>query len=272
MWPETDTKSYTLTERAGHVFAGGSTRLLAGMAPRPVYINQGQATYIHGVAGNAIFDLTNNFASLIHRHDRPEMVAAVTERVARGTCFTLPTPTDVKLAEFLLGRLTDADRLRFLNSGTETVMMALHAARAHSGQPVNAKVEGAHHGMYDRGGAARACRPNGRRVGRPGAGLLRRDPSDAGIRRRAAPGLRHAGRGADLRRGGVAPSRVPGRRASMAETCGRSTTIARTPGGSSAPADDSTSARPAAARRLSGAVWREVHLYRYDKERSRPLR
>lgn len=149
MWPETDTKSFELTERARRVFSGGSTRLLAWLEPYPIYISHGQGAYIHDVDGNAIFDLTNNFASLIHGHAHPEIVAAVTERVAQGTCFTLPTPTDVELAELLLGRLTGADRVRFLNSGTEAVMMAIRAARAYTGRPMIAKVEGAYHGMYD---------------------------------------------------------------------------------------------------------------------------
>lgn len=149
MWPETDTQSYALTERARRVFAGGSTRLLSWIDPYPVYISHGSGAYIHDVDGNAIFDLTNNFASLIHGHAHPRIVAAVTGRVAQGTCFTLPTPTDVELAEVLLERLPGADRIRFLNSGTEAVMMAIRAARAYAGRPMIAKVEGAYHGMYD---------------------------------------------------------------------------------------------------------------------------
>ena len=149
MWPDQDTQSYALTERARAVFAGGSTRLLAWLDPYPIYLSSGEGAYVRDVDGNSYFDLTNNFASLIHGHAHPRIVAAVTERVAQGTCFTLPTPADVELAELLLERLEGADKIRFLNSGTEAVMMAIRAARAHTGRPMIAKVEGAYHGMYD---------------------------------------------------------------------------------------------------------------------------
>ena len=149
MWPDQDTQSYALTERAHEVFAGGSTRLLAWLDPYPIYLSSGEGAYVKDVDGNSYFDLTNNFASLIHGHAHPRIVAAVTERVAQGSCFTLPTPADVELAELLLQRLEGADKIRFLNSGTEAVMMAIRAARAHTGRPMIAKVEGAYHGMYD---------------------------------------------------------------------------------------------------------------------------
>lgn len=149
MWPDQNTQSYVLSQRAHHVFAGGSTRLLAWLDPYPIYLSRGEGAYVHDVDGNPYFDLTNNFASLIHGHAHPRIVAAVTERVAQGTCFTLPTPADVELAELLLQRLEGADKIRFLNSGTEAVMMAIRAARAYTGRPMIAKVEGAYHGMYD---------------------------------------------------------------------------------------------------------------------------
>ena len=53
------------------------------------------------------------------------------------------------LAELLAARLPSVDQLRFANSGTEAVMMALKAARAFTGRPKIAKCEGAYHGSYD---------------------------------------------------------------------------------------------------------------------------
>jgi glutamate-1-semialdehyde 2,1-aminomutase len=42
-----------------------------------------------------------------------------------------------------------AERVRFTNSGSEAVMMAIKAARAWTGRPKIAKFEGAYHGSYD---------------------------------------------------------------------------------------------------------------------------
>ena len=149
MWPETNSRSFQLTARAKQVFAGGSTRLLSWLDPYPIYLERGEGAYIYDVDGQRYFDLTNNFASLIHGHAHPEIMARVGAQLAKGTCFTLPTAHDVILGELLLERLQGADKIRFLNSGTEAVMMALRAARAYTGKPLIAKIEGAYHGMYD---------------------------------------------------------------------------------------------------------------------------
>ena len=49
----------------------------------------------------------------------------------------------------LASRLPSVEQVRFANSGTEAVMMALKAARAFTGRPKIAKCEGAYHGSYD---------------------------------------------------------------------------------------------------------------------------
>ena len=69
--------------------------------------------------------------------------------MALGSAFGLPTESEVELAELLASRLPSVEQVRFTNSGTEAVMMALKAARAFTGRPKIAKCEGAYHGSYD---------------------------------------------------------------------------------------------------------------------------
>ena len=90
----------------------------------------------------------------------------------------MPTESEIELAELLASRLPSVDQVRFTNSGTEAVMMALKAARAFTGRPKIAKCEGAYHGSYDyaevsldptpeAGAATRRCRspmPRARRT------------------------------------------------------------------------------------------------------------
>ena len=56
---------------------------------------------------------------------------------------------EIALAELLCARVKSVDRVRFCDSGTEAVMLALKAARARTGRARIAKIEGAYHGMYD---------------------------------------------------------------------------------------------------------------------------
>jgi glutamate-1-semialdehyde 2,1-aminomutase len=149
MWPSEDSHSAEIFARAKQVLPGGISRLLTWVDPYPIYAKRGAGAYIEDVDGVWRFDLLNNFASLIHGHAHPAIIAAVGEVVANGTCFAFPTEQEIELAELLCARVASVDRVRFCNSGTEAVMIALKAARAHTGRHRIAKIEGAYHGMYD---------------------------------------------------------------------------------------------------------------------------
>src|SRR6185503_18288538 len=78
-----------------------------------------------------------------------KIVEAATKRLAKGASFPLPTPEEIELAALLVDRLPSVERVRFTNSGSEAVMMAIKAARGFTGRPKIAKFEGAYHGSYD---------------------------------------------------------------------------------------------------------------------------
>jgi len=55
----------------------------------------------------------------------------------------------LRLAKLLVERIPGLEQVRFFNSGTEAVMMAIKAARAFTRRDRLAKIEGAYHGYYD---------------------------------------------------------------------------------------------------------------------------
>lgn len=61
----------------------------------------------------------------------------------------LATECEVAYAEHLCSRSPSFEKVRFMNSGTEAVMVTIKASRAFTGRPKIAKVEGAYHGAYD---------------------------------------------------------------------------------------------------------------------------
>ena len=148
-WPDRSSRSAHLYRRAAAVLPGGISRLQTWVDPYPIYARRGEGAYIVDVDGTRRLDLMNNFASLIHGHANPGVVAAATAAAAAGTCFAMPTEAEIAMAELLCGRVGSVDRVRFCNSGTEAVMIALKAARARTGRARIAKIEGAYHGMYD---------------------------------------------------------------------------------------------------------------------------
>src|SRR5262249_35977729 len=118
------------------------------MAPRPIYAAAGDGCWITDVDGDRRLDLLNNYTALIHGHAHPTVTRAASARLARGSSFPLPTAEEVELATLLVDRLPGVDQVRFTNSGSEAVMMAIKAARGFTGRPRIAKFEGA----YDSGG------------------------------------------------------------------------------------------------------------------------
>jgi glutamate-1-semialdehyde 2,1-aminomutase len=142
-------RSRELYERARKVMPGGNTRHSIALHPYPVYAASGAGCRVTDVEGEERIDFLNNFTSLILGHAHPEVTRAVQERVALGTAFTMPTETDVALAELLCERVPYVEQIRFCNSGSEAVMLAIKAARAFTGRHKIAKFEGAYHGIYD---------------------------------------------------------------------------------------------------------------------------
>lgn len=136
-------------DRALASLPGGNTRTTVFMQPYPIYAARGEGCRVWDVDGNEYIDCINNFTSLIHGHAHPVLVEAARQQLALGSAFGLPTASEIDLAELLASRLPSVDQVRFANSGTEAVMMALKAARAFTGRPKIAKCEGAYHGSYD---------------------------------------------------------------------------------------------------------------------------
>jgi len=148
-WAEPGSKSATLFARAQGVLPGGNSRTTVYMAPYPPYAAAGQGCWITDVEGDRRLDCLNNYTALIHGHAHPTIVEAATRRLALGASFPMPTPEEIDLAALLCERLPSAERVRFTNSGSEAVMIAVKGARAFTGRPKIAKFEGAYHGSYD---------------------------------------------------------------------------------------------------------------------------
>ncbi len=149
MYPESHPQSRELYARALNSLPGGNTRTTVFMKPFPIYAARGSGCRVWDVDGNEYIDCINNFTSLIHGHAHPALIEAATKQLALGSAFGMPTESEVDLAELLVARLPSVEQVRFANSGTEAVMMALKAARAYTGRPKIAKCEGAYHGSYD---------------------------------------------------------------------------------------------------------------------------
>ncbi|GAB2847095.1 aspartate aminotransferase family protein [Lentzea nigeriaca] len=143
------TASRDMYARARAVLPGGNSRTAVFSSPYPIYAASGNGSRVVDLDGTARIDFLNNSTTLVHGHAHPEIVAAIADAAARGTCFGLPTESEVLFAEALCSRNEAFEQARFTSSGTEAVMMAVQASRAHTGKAKIAKIAGAYHGAYD---------------------------------------------------------------------------------------------------------------------------
>lgn len=128
---------------------GGTTRTTTYFDPYPLYIERGEGCRIWDVDGTERIDMLGNYSAMILGHAHPKIVEAITRQAARGTGFAAANPYEVKLATLLCERVTSCERVRFCNSGTEATMFAMRLARACTGRPKIARIEGGYHGTHD---------------------------------------------------------------------------------------------------------------------------
>jgi glutamate-1-semialdehyde 2,1-aminomutase len=139
-------------ERARRSIPGGvnsPVRAFRSVGGSPVTFASGAGAWLTDVDGQRYVDLVGSWGPMILGHAHPAVVEAVTAVVARSSSFGAPTMVETELAEEILRRVSAAERVRFVSSGTEAVMTALRLARAATGRSVVVKFAGCYHGHLD---------------------------------------------------------------------------------------------------------------------------
>jgi glutamate-1-semialdehyde 2,1-aminomutase len=135
-------------DRARSVLPGGATSNWQIAEPQAVWMSHGEGSRIFDVDGCEYSDFHGGYGVNLVGHAHPAIVAAVSERVRRGTHFAQPTEDSIVVAEQLSQRF-GLPLWRFANSGTEATMDAVHLMRAATGRDLIIKVEGCYHGHHD---------------------------------------------------------------------------------------------------------------------------
>ena len=128
---------------------GGDTRTSTFYLPQPLILARGQGPQVIDIDGNAYFDLVNNFTALIHGHAHAGIVSAIQNQASEGVAFSAPHVAQAALAEQIKSRISSAELVRFTNSGTEAVIVAVRAARAATGRSLVVKAHGGYHGSWE---------------------------------------------------------------------------------------------------------------------------
>jgi glutamate-1-semialdehyde 2,1-aminomutase len=141
-------RSTELIAEARKHLAGGATSNWQIAEPQAVWMSHGAGAKVYDVDGTEYVDMHGGYGASIAGHAHPAIVAAVSERVRRGTHFAQPTEDAIWVAAELSRRF-GLPLWRYANSGTEATMDAVHLMRAATGRDVIIKVEGCYHGHHD---------------------------------------------------------------------------------------------------------------------------
>ena len=142
-------RSREIVERLERSIPGGNTRSLAFFPPYPLVISSGSGCRIRDADGNEFIDLLNNYTASVHGHALPAINEAMSNQAALGTVFPAPSELQAELAERIVGRVESVEMVRFANSGTEAIMIAVRGARAFTGREKIVKAEGGYNGMWE---------------------------------------------------------------------------------------------------------------------------
>ena len=135
--------------RASHTLPLGVTSSFQHWDPYPVSVASARGAWLTDVDGRRMLDLSMGFGAMLVGHLNPVVVEHVQRALTEtGTLFVTPSPQATEMSERFCARF-GMDMVRFTNSGTESLMYAIRAARAYTRRKAVVKIEGGYHGGYD---------------------------------------------------------------------------------------------------------------------------
>ena len=125
---------------------GGNTRTVIHFSPYPLRIVSAKGAELTDADGTVYCDFLGEYSAGLYGHSEPKIIEAAHRALDNGIVFGGPNLHEIELADLLCDRFASLDRVRFTNSGTEANLMALGAARAHTGRDKILVFEGGYHG------------------------------------------------------------------------------------------------------------------------------
>lgn len=145
-------KSEAAFDAAKELMPGGvnsPVRSYRSMGSTPPFIARAEGSRIYDIDGNEYIDYVGSWGPMIVGHAHPEVVKAIGEAATRGTSYGAPTLLESELARLVMKIYPSMERIRMVNSGTESTMSALRLARGYTGREKIVKFVGCYHGHSD---------------------------------------------------------------------------------------------------------------------------
>jgi len=139
-------ESKAWAERAAGGLPGGNTRTVLHFTPYPLRFVKAENQWVTDADGHSYRDYLGEYSAGLYGHTPAPIMAAAQKAIGDGTVLGGPNVYEVQLAELMCERFPALELVRFTNSGTEANLMALAAARAHTGRDKVIVFAGGYHG------------------------------------------------------------------------------------------------------------------------------
>lgn len=144
--------SEQLFERAKQLIPGGvnsPVRAFRSVGGAPFFTERAEGAHLHTADGVDLIDFVCTWGPAIHGHNDPDIRAAVSDALNKGTSFGTPNPYEVEMAELIVDFVPSIEKVRMCNSGTEATMSAIRLARGYTKRDKIIKFAGCFHGHVD---------------------------------------------------------------------------------------------------------------------------
>lgn len=142
-------KSKVLYEKAVAIFPSGITHDARFVKPFPIYVTHGKGSHKWDVDGYEYVDYFGGHGALMLGHGHPSLVKAVNDQIVKGTQWAACHEMEIEWGELIMSLIPSAERVQFVNSGTEANMLAVRLARAFTGRNKIVRFRGQMGGYYD---------------------------------------------------------------------------------------------------------------------------
>jgi len=147
-----DIKNRSLFNQAKECLVGGvnsPVRSFSYIGREPVLIKQGKGARVFDYDRNSYIDYVLSFGALFLGHAHPRVVKSIRRRVRKGFGFGATSLEEIELARLIGKAIPILEKIRFVNSGTESLMSAIRLARGYTGREKIVKFKNAYHGHAD---------------------------------------------------------------------------------------------------------------------------
>ena len=145
-------RSTQLFERAKQLIPGGvnsPVRAFRSVGGAPFFTERAEGAHLHTADGKDLIDFVCTWGPAIHGHNDPDVRAAISQALEKGTSFGTPNPYEVEMAELIVEMVPSIEKVRMCNSGTEATMSAIRLARGYTKRDKIIKFAGCFHGHVD---------------------------------------------------------------------------------------------------------------------------